>query len=70
MNFVRVRATEKYMRDCHEVFAVTTIFRPITDVAIKDIIHRCGSHRPLRVVCTHSEVHPFDQNPKRRRPLV
>lgn len=44
------------MRNCHEVFAVTTIYRATSDVAIKDIVSRCGNHRPLRIVCTRSEV--------------
>jgi hypothetical protein len=43
------------MRSCHEIFAVTRIDRATTDVGVKDIISRCDQ-RPVRVVCTHSEV--------------
>jgi len=44
------------MRSCQEVFTVATIFRPISDPVVKDVISRCGTHRPLRIVCTRSEV--------------
>jgi hypothetical protein len=56
LNFARLRATERYMRSCDEVFAVTTIYRTITDTGISDIISRCAKLRPLRIVCTRSEV--------------
>ena len=56
MNFARARATERYLRNCHEVFAVTTVARASTDAGVRDVIARTGRHRPLRIVCTKSEV--------------
>ncbi|OCK73886.1 hypothetical protein K432DRAFT_430339 [Lepidopterella palustris CBS 459.81] len=56
LNYARVRATERYLRNCHEVFAVTTISGALTDQGVRDIIIRNGRHRPLRIVCTKSEV--------------
>ncbi|KAF2801711.1 uncharacterized protein BDZ99DRAFT_528183 [Mytilinidion resinicola] len=55
LNYARVRATDRYMRDCHEIFAVARIDRVTTDVGLRDIVNRCGDQRPLRIVCTRSE---------------
>ncbi|KAF2496947.1 hypothetical protein BU16DRAFT_616988 [Lophium mytilinum] len=55
LNYARVRATDRYMRDCHEIFAVARIDRVTTDVGLRDIVNRCGGQRPLRIVCTRSE---------------
>jgi hypothetical protein len=56
LNYARVRATDQYMRTCHEIFAVARIDRATTDVGLRDIVNRCGGQRPLRIVCTRSEV--------------
>lgn len=55
LNFSRARATERYLRTCHEVFAVTTMEHAVLDKAILDIIKRNGRHRPLRIICTNSD---------------
>ena len=48
------------MRTCHEVFAVTRIDRATTDVSVKDIVNSYGQ-RPIRIVCTRSEVSKQDE---------
>jgi hypothetical protein len=55
LNFARSRATERYLRNCHEIFAVTTMARAATDKGIQDIVRRNNLHRPLRIICTKSE---------------
>ncbi|KAE8380157.1 hypothetical protein BDV26DRAFT_258086 [Aspergillus bertholletiae] len=56
MNFARVRATERYLRNsCHEVFVVTAISRCVSDQSIEEIKGRCVQGQPLRIVCTRSE---------------
>ncbi|KAF2114884.1 hypothetical protein BDV96DRAFT_576070 [Lophiotrema nucula] len=56
LNFARSRATERYLRNCHEVFGVTTMDDALSDQCIADIIRRNGRHRPLRIICTKSEA--------------
>lgn len=55
LNFARSRATERYLRNCHEVFGVSTMEDALTDPCVADIISRNGRHRPLRIICTKSE---------------
>jgi hypothetical protein len=57
VNSVRETITERYMRQCHQIFVVTEIKRAITNESIK---HVCdlASHLSLSkvdIVCTHSE---------------
>jgi hypothetical protein len=56
LNLARLRAVERYIRNCNEIFAVTTMDRALEDQGVVDIIKRNGRHRPLRIICTNSEV--------------
>ncbi|KAF2263942.1 hypothetical protein CC78DRAFT_581063 [Lojkania enalia] len=56
LNFARARATERYLRNCHEIFAVTTMEKALNDKAVVDIIKRNRQHRPLRIVCTKADI--------------
>ncbi|KAF2195110.1 hypothetical protein K469DRAFT_681465 [Zopfia rhizophila CBS 207.26] len=55
LNYARVRATERYMRRCDGVFAVTNMNRAVDGEALDDIISRCGKDKPICIICTHSE---------------
>ncbi|KAF2811457.1 uncharacterized protein BDZ99DRAFT_413910 [Mytilinidion resinicola] len=55
LNHARVCSIERYLRNCHEVFAVTTMSQALADQGVLDTIRRNGRHRPLRIVCTKSE---------------
>ncbi|KAF2866503.1 hypothetical protein BDV95DRAFT_504588 [Massariosphaeria phaeospora] len=55
LDFARARQTERYLRNCHEIFAVTTIGHALSDNAVSDIVKRFGRHRPLQIICTKSE---------------
>ncbi|PSN71098.1 hypothetical protein BS50DRAFT_631118 [Corynespora cassiicola Philippines] len=55
LDFAQACATERYLRKCHEVFAVTTMNKAASDASIADVISRNGRHRPLRIICTQSE---------------
>lgn len=57
MNYARVRATEKYLRNiCDEVFIVSEINRCRSDPSIEEIWHKCIRNQPMRIVCTKSET--------------
>lgn len=58
MNYTRVRATDKYIRSCHNAFVIARIDRVTTDVGISNFINRYGQHA-AHIVCTHSEVIPL-----------
>ncbi|KKK20944.1 hypothetical protein AOCH_004180 [Aspergillus ochraceoroseus] len=56
-NYVRVRATERYLRhSCEEVFIVCKITRCDSDVSIQEIIDKCTPDQQIRIVCTQSET--------------
>ena len=55
LNHARLCAVERYVRNCSEIFAVTTMDRALTDQGVVDIVRRNGRHRPLRIICTGSE---------------
>ncbi|KAF2733490.1 hypothetical protein EJ04DRAFT_524428 [Polyplosphaeria fusca] len=55
LNFAREKATERYLRNCHQIFAVTTMKDALIDKGVLDIVKRNGRHRPLRIICTKSE---------------
>jgi hypothetical protein len=56
-NSARKAITERYIRQCHQVFAVTRIDRAITDESVKEIFElaRCADLSKIDVVCTRSE---------------
>ncbi|PVH91907.1 hypothetical protein DM02DRAFT_544867, partial [Periconia macrospinosa] len=56
-NLARQSITERYMRDCHQIFAVAKIDRAITDQSVKDIfdLARSASLSNISIVCTRSD---------------
>ncbi|KAL3436714.1 hypothetical protein BDV09DRAFT_202801 [Aspergillus tetrazonus] len=56
LNYVRVRATERYLRHvCDEAFVVSDICRCRTDPSIKEILEKRLRGQPIGIVCTLSE---------------
>ena len=58
VNPARQNITERYVRQCNQIFAVARIDRAITDQSIKDVLD-LANHAKLSnvsVVCTGSEV--------------
>ena len=56
-NSARKAITERYVRQCHQIFAVARIDRAITDESVKDIFElaRRANLAKVDVVCTRSE---------------
>ncbi|EDU46388.1 conserved hypothetical protein [Pyrenophora tritici-repentis Pt-1C-BFP] len=56
-NSARKAITERYVRQCHQIFAVTRIDRAMTDESIKEIFElaRRANLSKIDVVCTRSE---------------
>jgi hypothetical protein len=56
-NSARKAITERYVRQCHQIFAVTRIDRAMTDESLKEIFElaRRANLSKIDVVCTRSE---------------
>lgn len=58
LNAARRNITERYLRECDDIFAVCGIGRATTDQSVQDVL-RMPRHRPdtnIGVVCTRSDV--------------
>ncbi|KAF2680709.1 hypothetical protein K458DRAFT_311139 [Lentithecium fluviatile CBS 122367] len=55
LDYARARSTERCLRNCHEIFAVTSRRIAINDPCVSDIVKRIGRHRPLSIVCTKTD---------------
>jgi len=57
LNSARKAITERYVRDCHQIFVVARIDRAVTDESIKEIFQlaRRANLSKVDVVCTRSE---------------
>lgn len=62
LNSARRNITERYIRNCHEIFAVCNIGRATTDVGVKSVfdLARDARLRHIGIVCTKSD----DMNPE------
>lgn len=62
LNSARRNITERYIRNCHEIFAVCNIGRATTDVGVKSVfdLARDARLRRIGIVCTKSD----DMNPE------
>ncbi|KAG6364212.1 hypothetical protein INS49_005810 [Diaporthe citri] len=57
LNSARRNITERYIRNCHEIFAVCNIGRATTDVGVKSVfdLARDARLRHIGIVCTKSD---------------
>ncbi|KAH7084158.1 hypothetical protein FB567DRAFT_528499 [Paraphoma chrysanthemicola] len=57
LNSIRQAITERYMRECHQIFVVAKIDRAITDESIKQVLDlaRHAKMSKVDIVCTFSE---------------
>ncbi|KAF2108978.1 hypothetical protein BDV96DRAFT_652220 [Lophiotrema nucula] len=57
LNSARQNVTERYVRQCHQIFAVTEIGRAITDPGVKEVFElaRRASLSNAGIVCTRSD---------------
>ncbi|ORY17690.1 hypothetical protein BCR34DRAFT_474575 [Clohesyomyces aquaticus] len=55
LDCVRSRAVNDRLRDCREIFAVTTIDGALSDESVQDTISHHDKIRPLRIICTKSD---------------
>ncbi|KAF2266375.1 hypothetical protein CC78DRAFT_459505 [Lojkania enalia] len=57
LNSARQNVTERYVRQCHQIFAVTRIGRATTDVGVKEVFElaRRASLVHVGVICTQSD---------------
>jgi hypothetical protein len=58
VNSARRRITERYIRECDEIFAVCNIIRAITDEGVKAVVELAdkASLSDVGIVCTRSDV--------------
>jgi hypothetical protein len=54
LNPARARASDRYLRYCHEIFVVADISDALFDNDLADIVERNDKHRPVHVICTRS----------------
>jgi len=57
LNLARKAITQRHVRECHQIFVVTTISRAIIDESVRDIFDLAGSAdlSKLDIICTRSE---------------
>jgi hypothetical protein len=58
LNSARQNVTERYVRQCDQIFAVTRIGRATTDAGVKEVFElaRRASLSNVGVICTQSDV--------------
>lgn len=58
LNSARRNITERYILQCDEVFAVTEIFRAVTNEGVKDVVDLAKRAKlsNITIICTKSDV--------------
>lgn len=58
LNSARVRTTERYLRECDEIFAVCMIGRATSDVGVSDVLKLAQRARlsNVGIICTKADV--------------
>lgn len=63
LNSARQNVTERYVRQCHQIFAVARIGRATTDTGVKEVFElaRRAALSNVGVICTQSDVSDLNE---------
>jgi hypothetical protein len=58
LNSARRNITKRYILECDEIFAVTEIFRAVTNESVKDVVDlaKRAELSNISIICTKSDV--------------